>query len=155
WGLFSAQRPAVGPPKLSAQMNYLLIPMLFALNKKESAPRALQRLQYPEAGSVSATDFVQLISHPLDIDAFVAAAFGFKLLRELSYELAYQNLCRASTLLQAIEQRSLGAGTRQNIAELRVFAVSSAARAIDAARADANYSKTGILRLQDSAHPCS
>ncbi|HEX2011159.1 MAG TPA: hypothetical protein VJN44_09510, partial [Roseateles sp.] len=104
WGQLSVGTDGAAPA-LSAQMNYLLVPMQFAANQREEAPAALQRLRYPEQGTVAERDPVQLISRPLDLDAFVAAAYGFKLLRERQRGLAHSNLCRASALLTGMSQR--------------------------------------------------
>lgn len=155
WGKLDAEETGGDSSKLSAQMNYMLVPMRYAADLKEPAPAALQRLEYPEQGGKATGDFVQLLARPLDIDAFVASAFGFKLLREGDRELAHRNLCRASALLQKIENRPLAARTRQDMVALRTFVVQSAGRAIDEAIKDPGYSAQGILRLQDQKAPCA
>jgi hypothetical protein len=151
WGQLDATPAAGGPSRLWAQINYLLVPIQFASDLKETAPRALQRLEYldPQAG-----DFVQLIARPRDIDAFVAAALGFKLLRERQRELAHENLCRAGTLLTQMVRRNMGPGTLKDLNALHSFVLASAARAIKEAKADSAYSKTGVLRLQNEEQPC-
>lgn len=155
WGQLVIDRSGPGAPKLSAQMNYLLVPMRFAANQREAVPSGLQRLRYPEPGTASSPDFVDLVARPLDIDAFVAAAFGFKLLREHTYELAQSNLCRASALLQTIAQRPISPRTRDDVTALRTFVLTSAARAVKEALSDPKYPEKGVLRLQDPAHPCA
>jgi len=160
WGSLDAEPGAAAgaPPQLRAQMNYLLVPMQFAANLREADPAPLQRLRYPEAGAAHAAsvqDPVQLIARPLDIDAFVAAAFGYKLLRSRSYELAHANLCRADSLLEAIALRPLTGRSKTELATLRAFVLASAGRAVREALADAAYPKTGVLRLQAGVKPCA
>lgn len=152
WGLLDATQTAGAASQLSAQINYLLVPMQYAANRNEPAPRALQRLTY--AAKTPPGDFVQLIARPLDIDAFVAAALGFKLLREGQRELAHRNLCRANALLGQIVQRKLPPRTLQDLNALNGFVVKSAGRAVSEAKSDPAYSKTGLLRLQDPQQPC-
>lgn len=158
WGQLSIG-PETAAPALSAQMNYLLVPLQQAANNREEAPAALQRLRYPEQGTVAERDPVQLISRPLDLDAFVAAAYGFKLLRERQLGLAYSNLCRASALLGSMSQRpQLSARGRAALEELRDFSLQSAAQAVREQQAlprSAGEDKTlATLRLQLPASPC-
>lgn len=160
WGTLDTEPGAAAgaPPQLRAQMNYLLVPMQFAANLREADPAPLQRLRYPEAGAAhnaGAQDPVQLIARPLDIDAFVAAAFGYKLLRGRSYELAHANLCRADSLLEAIARRPLTGRSKTEMATLRAFVLASAGRAVREALADPSYPKTGVLRLQVGVKPCA
>lgn len=160
WGQLSLEAGAGGAaPGLSAQMNYLLVPMQFAANQREAAPAALQRLRYPEQGTVAERDPVQLISRPLDLDAFVAAAYGFKLLRERQLGLAHSNLCRAAALLAGMSERTQGARGRAGLEELRDFSLQSAAQAVRAVQAQprAPGEDKGLtaLRLQLAATPCS
>ncbi|CAN5237858.1 hypothetical protein BH11PSE10_BH11PSE10_01300 [soil metagenome] len=158
WGLFDSEPGVGGAPRLSAQMNYLLVPLQFAVNQREAAPTALQRLRYPEAGTAAQSpvqDPVQLISRPLDIDAFVATAFGYKLLRGRSYEPAHANLCRANSLLETMARRPLAGRSKTELAGLRAFVLESAGRAVREALADPGYSKSGVLRLQNPARPCA
>lgn len=161
WGTLDAEPGAAAgaPTQLRAQMNYLLVPMQFAANRREADTAPLQRLRYPESGSAhaaaAAQDPVQLIARPLDIDAFVAAAFGYKLLRGRSYELAHANLCRADSLLEAIALRPLTGRSKTELATLRGFVLASAGRAVGEALADPAYPKTGVLRLQAAAKPCA
>ena len=152
WGLLDAPRSAAGAQTLSARVNYLLVPMKFASNRNEAAPAALQRLVYPEMKAApTSSNFVQLIARPRDVDAFVAAAYGFKLKRELSNELAHLQLCRASALLGTIEKRQLTPRSRAEIAALRKFVVESARAAIEQGRA---ASESSGMWLQDPAKPC-
>ena len=160
WGTLDTEpgSSAGAPPQLRAQMNYLLVPMQFAANLREADPAPLQRLRYPETGAAAAAsvqDPVQLIARPLDIDAFVAAAFGYKLLRGRSYELAHANLCRADSLLEAIALRPLTGRSKTELATLRAFVLASAGRAVREALADPAYPKTGVLRLQAAVKPCA
>jgi hypothetical protein len=155
WGQLDATRDAGNPARLWAQINYLLVPIQFASNLNETAPRALQRLEYLDPQAPPPGDFVQLIARPLDIDAFVAAALGFKLLREKQRELAYSNLCRASSLLGQMTQRKMAPGTLKDLKALHAFVLACASRAAGEAQADAAYSKTGVLRLQDPKQPCA
>lgn len=150
WGRLDAERTSGRASNLSAQVNYLLVPMQYAVDLRETPPMALQRLEYP-----AAEDFVRLLSRSQDIDAFVAAAFGFKLLRERKYELAHRNLCRASALSRKIEQRQLGGRTKTDVGALRAFVLQSAQRAIDDAVKNPEYSLDGQLRLQDRQDPCA
>ncbi|WP_457393653.1 hypothetical protein [Roseateles sp. P5_E1] len=143
------------PPVLSAQINYLLVPLRFAADQRETVPTGLQRLRYPEVGAAPTQDAVQLISKPLDLDAFVASALGLKLLREHAYEPAYANLCRASSLLGAMLKRPLAGRSKTDLAALRDFVRGSASRVLHDALADAAYPKTGPLRLQQAAQPCA
>ncbi|KQV95552.1 hypothetical protein [Pelomonas sp. Root1237] len=143
------------PPVLSAQINYLLVPLRFAADQRETVPTGLQRLRYPEAGAAPTQDAVQLISKPLDLDAFIASALGLKLLRERAYEPAYANLCRASSLLGAMLKRPLTGRSKTDLAALRDFVRGSASRVLHDALADAAYPKTGPLRLQQAAQPCA
>jgi len=139
---------------LTAQMNYLLVPIRFAADQREAMPAPLQRLRYPEAGAAAVSDPVQLIARPLDIDAFVAAALGFKLLREKSLEPAHANLCRAHELLEAIARRPLTGRTKTDVAALDGFVLQSAGEAIRAAVTDPRYPAAGVLRLHDAVKPC-
>lgn len=143
------------PPVLSAQINYLLVPLRFAADRRETVPGALQRLRYPEAGAAPASDAVQLISRPLDLDAFIASALGLKLLRERAYEPAHANLCRASSLLGAMLKRPITGRSKTELAALHGFVQDSAARTLREALADAAYPRTGLLRLQNAAQPCA
>ena len=149
------------PPALSAQINYLLVPLRFAADQRETVqtlPNGLQRLRYPEAGAPPTQDAVQLVSRPLDLDAFVATALGLKLMRERAYEPAHANLCRASGLLGAMLKRpslnQAGRG-RADLGALRDFVGSSAGRVLHEALADPAYPRTGLLRLQQPAQPCA
>jgi hypothetical protein len=155
WGLLAVETTGGTQPRRSARMNYLLVPIRFAANQSEPAAPSLQRLPYPDQGA-AAEDFVQLIAQPRDIDAFVAAALGVKLVREKrEYETAYQNLCRASTLLNAITKRPLVGRTRDDLIALRAFVIESAGRAVTEGRAVPNYLRTGTLWLHDPKDPCA
>jgi hypothetical protein len=95
---------------------------------------------------------VQLIARPRDVGAFVAAARGFKLMREESYEAAHRQLCSASALLGVIASRNLTGRTRDEIAALRRFVLESAGRAVTKRRAAGSG---GALALQDDSQPCA
>ncbi len=159
WGLLSSGTGADGKPQPQAQMNYLLVPLQKEANEQAQSggagSAALQRLRYPEAGAAPAPDPVMLVARPGDIDAFVASAFGFKLLRERSYELAHRNLCRAAQLLAGIARRPLTGRSKSDLAALREQVDGAAGRAVVQALADASYPKTGQLRLHaPPARPC-
>ena len=158
WGNLSAKREGDGKDLLTAQINYLLVPMKFASDQHEEAPEALERLKYQTSaempGDSAPLDFVPLIARPLDVDTFVAAALGFKLLREGHLELGHRNLCRANALLTQMENRNIVPGTLRNLTALRAFVLRAASRAIEQAQTDPGYSRTGLLRLQDSKQPC-
>jgi len=143
------------PPALSAQINYLLVPLRAAADRREAVPAGLQRLRYPEAGAAPTQDAVALVSRPLDLDAFIASALGLKLLRERAWESAHANLCRASSLLGAMLKRPLAGRGKAELAALQGFVQDSAARTLREALADASYAKAGLLRLQDPAKPCA
>ncbi|MGQ3054531.1 MAG: hypothetical protein ACT6S0_22335 [Roseateles sp.] len=143
------------PPALSAQINYLLVPLRFAADQRETVPAGLQRLRYPEAGAAPTTDAVQLISRPLDLDAFIASALGLKLLRERAYEPAHANLCRAYSLLGAMLKRPIAGRSKTELTALHGFMQESAGRTLREAVADAAYPRTGLLRLQNAAQPCA
>jgi len=155
WGWLDAERQGGGKPRATAQMNYLLVPARYASDHQEAVVPSLQRLRYPEQGAPPTDDYVQLIGRPLDVDAFVAAAFGLKLLRDRQWEVAFGNLCRANTLLARIQRRDLKGEAKQQIAELREFMVASARQAISGAVADGKYPLGGSLRYQDPQHPCA
>lgn len=155
WGQLSSGPGADGRPQLQAQLNYLLVPLQQALNEQAgTGSAALQRLRYPEAGAVPTSDPVLLVARPADIDAFVASAFGMKLLRERSFELAHRNLCRAGQLLAAIARRPLVGRSKDDLARLREQVRAAAGQAVAQAKADANYPKLGLLRLREPAQPC-
>jgi hypothetical protein len=158
WGLLDARADAEGKRLPSAEVSFLLVPMKFAANRSETAPKPLQRLDYVAPAPVAAPDFVGLIAKPQDIDAFVAAALGFKLLRERRHELAHRNLCYAGTQLQKIEKRLPPGRERDDIAALQAFVLASAARAIEAVRepppAGASPGTPSLLALQDPKDPC-
>ncbi|QPF75183.1 hypothetical protein G8A07_21195 [Roseateles sp. DAIF2] len=158
WGLLSSGPGADGRPQPQAQMNFLLVPLQQAANEQGASAAAgasaLQRLRYPEAGAAPTSDPVLLIARPTDIDAFVASAFGLKLLRERSFELAHRNLCRAGHLLGAIARRPLAGRSRDDLARLREQVRAAAGQAVAQAKADANYPKLGLLRLREPAQPC-
>lgn len=143
------------PPVLSAQINYLLVPLRFAADQRETVPAGLQRLRYPEAGAAPTSDAVQLISRPLDLDAFIASALGLKLLRERAYEPAHANLCRATSLLAAMLKRPISGRSKTELTALHGFVQDSAARTLREALADTAYPKAGLLRLQNPAQPCA
>ena len=146
------------PPALTAQMNYLLVPLRFAADQRETVqglPNGLQRLRYPEAGAAPTQDAVQLISKPLDLDAFIASALGLKLLREHAYEPAHANLCRASSLLGAMLKRPITGRSKTDLTALHGFVQDSAARTLREALADPAYPKAGLLRLQSPTRPCA
>lgn len=142
------------PPVLSAQINYLLVPLRFAADQREVVPAGLQRLRYPEAGATPTQDAVQLVSRPLDLDAFVATALGLKLLRERAFDPAHANLCRAHGLLAAMLKRGLTGRAKTELAALHEHVNASAARVLREALADPAYPKAGLLRLQQPARPC-
>ncbi|MDC6168551.1 MULTISPECIES: hypothetical protein [unclassified Roseateles] len=154
WGQLSSEPGPGGTSQPSAQLSYLLVPLRQAANQNEAAAGALQRLSYPEPGAAPIRDPVQLVARSSDIDAFVASAFGFKLLRERSFDTAHRNLCRADVLLAALAKRPLEGRTKSELEGLRAFVLTSAGRAISEAKADAAYPKTGLLRLRASAKPC-
>ena len=143
------------PPALNAQINYLLVPLRFAADQRETVPAGLQRLRYPEAGAAPTQDAVQLVSRPLDLDAFIATSLGLKLLRERAYEPAHANLCRASSLLGAMLKRPITGRSKTELTALHGFVQDSAARTLREALADAAYPKAGLLRLQNAAQPCA
>lgn len=146
------------PPVLSAQINYLLVPLRFAADQRETVqglPNGLQRLRYPEAGAAPTQDAVQLVSRPLDLDAFIATALGLKLLRERAYEPAHANLCRAHSLLGAMLKRGLVGRSKTELTALREHVQASAARNLREALVDVSYPKAGVLRLQQPAQPCA
>lgn len=146
------------PPALSAQINYLLVPLRFAADQREGAPglpNGLQRLRYPEPGAAPTQDAVQLVARPQDLDAFIATSLGLKLLRERAYEPAHANLCRAQSLLDAMLKRAIAGRAKAELAALREHVRASAARTLRDALADAAYPKSGLLRLQQPAQPCA
>lgn len=143
------------PPALSAQINYLLVPLRFAADQRETVPAGLQRLRYPEAGAAPTQDAVQLVSRPLDLDAFVATSLGLKLLREHDYDHAHANLCRAHGLLGAMLKRPLAGRAKTELTALHDYVLASAARTLHEALADPAYPKAGLLRLQQPAQPCA
>lgn len=143
------------PPALSAQINYLLVPLRFAADQRETVPAGLQRLRYPEAGAAPTSDAVQLISKPLDLDAFIASALGLKLLRERAYEPAHANLCRATSLLGAMLKRPITGRSKADLTALHGFVQDSAGRTLREALGDAAYPRAGLLRLQNPAQPCA
>lgn len=144
------------PPALSAQMNYLLVPLRFAADQREAVPAAaLQRLSYPEAGAAPARDAVQLVARPQDLDAFIATSLGLKLLRERRFDPAHANLCRATRLLGAMLKRPLAGRAKTELAALHRFVQDGAAKALREALADPAYPKAGLLRLQNPAQPCA
>lgn len=143
------------PPALSAQINYLLVPLRFAADQREAVPAGLQRLRYPEPGAPPTQDAVQLVSRPLDLDAFIATSLGLKLLREHAYDPAHANLCRAHGLLGAMLKRPLAGRAKTELAALQDFVLASAGRALREALADPAYPKAGLLRLQQPAQPCA
>lgn len=146
------------PPALSAQINYLLVPLRFAADQREpgpALPSGLQRLRYPEPGAAPTQDAVQLVSRPLDLDAFIATALGLKLLREHAYEPAHANLCRAHGLLGAMLKRPLAGRLRTELTGLHDFVLASAGRTLREALADPTYARDGVLRLQQPARPCA
>jgi hypothetical protein len=144
WGRLDVEPGTGGSATRTAQMNYLLFPFKQAHNENEPAPEALQRLLYREEKGKSVGDFAKLID-PKDIDAFVAAALGFKLLREQTYDLAHLSLCRANALLKGIEKRQPGERTRRDVADLRSFVLKAAASA---------SSKSAVPGLQVKDQPC-
>jgi hypothetical protein len=153
WGQLEVEQAAGGHAVPTAQINYLLVPLRYAGNTDSPGTAGLQRLRYPDEGAPASGDFLQLIARPLDIDAFVAAALGVRLLRENSLGLAHRNLCRSNALLQQIEKRPLGRQQRKDLADLRAFVLKSASSAISRARGTPEGA--GALSLQDPASPCS
>lgn len=159
WGQLDAQDGAGGLRLPSAELRLLLVPMRYAANRNEATPSALQRLDYVAPAAVPKPDFVKLVARPQDIEAFVNAALGFKLLRERSHELAHRNLCFASARLQQLEQRQPPGRVREDIAALRAFLLASATKAVEAAQqappAATGPAVLGRLTLQDPKDPCA
>lgn len=157
WGLLDAQGGAGGLRRPSAEIRLLLVPMKYAANRNETAPTALQRLDYVATAAVEKPDFVSLVARAQDIEAFVNAALGFKLLRERSHELAHRNLCYASAQLQQLEKRQQPGRARDDIAALRGFVLASATKAVEAAQnaPAAGAAALGRLTLQDPKDPCA
>jgi hypothetical protein len=145
--------------QVSAQINYLLVPLRFAADQREEVqgalPPGLQRLRYPEAGAAPTADAVQLIARPQDLDAFIASALGLKLLRERAFEPAHANLCRAASLLGEMLKRPLAGRGKADLAALREHVLASAGRTLKDALADPAYPRAGLLRLQNPAQPCA
>jgi hypothetical protein len=150
WGRLGIE----GESKRTAQMNYLLVPIRFAADQHEGAPESLSRLSYSDEGTNGKADYVKLISNPIDIDAFVAAAYGFKLLREKNWEPAHLNLCRASALMQRVASRTITPRASEEVVALQRFMLASASNAILEARNDSAYSRSGVLMLHDLKRPC-
>jgi hypothetical protein len=159
WGLLDMQASGGAAPRPAAEIRFLLVPMKFAADRNEPASPPLQRLDYVAPAGGPAPDFVSLIAKPQDIDAFVAAALGFKLLRERSHDLAHRNLCFASAQLQRLEKRLPAGRERDGITGLQGFVLASARRAIEGARlpppAGAAGGRPSLLALQDTKDPCS
>jgi hypothetical protein len=159
WGQLDAQDGTAGLRVPSAELRVLLVPMKYAANRSETTPETLQRLDYVASTAVPKPDFVKLVARPQDIDAFVNAALGFKLLRERSHELAHRNLCFASAQLQQLEARQPPGRAREDIAALRGFLLASAAKAVEAvqnaAPPAAGPAVLSRLTLQDPKDPCA
>ncbi|MBA4177062.1 MAG: hypothetical protein C0505_10960 [Leptothrix sp. (in: Bacteria)] len=160
WGQLDAPDGGGGLRMPSAEMRVLLVPMKYAANRNETVPvAAMQRLDYAAPAPVPRPDFVNLLARPRDIEAFVNAALGFKLLRERSHELAHRNLCYASAQLQQLEKRQPAGRVRDDIAALRGFVLASAAKAVVAVQKTpppaGGPPVLSRLTLQDPADPCA
>jgi hypothetical protein len=152
WGALDVEKRGGERSSAIAQIDYLLVPMRYAANQHEPVPSGLLRITYPESGAPATDDFVELLARPHDIDAFVAAALGYKALREHKFELAHGSLCQASLLLSKLEHRVMSSLQKQQVAELRAFALSSAGSAVERAVADHAY--RGSLRLLGAQSIC-
>ena len=153
WGSVDAEVAGGVRSRASAQINFLLVPVRFAANQRETALGGLLRLTYPEAGAPPTGDFVELLARPQDLDGFVAAALGYKALREGSFDLALGNLCRSAGLIARVEARLTGGRAKVEAAALRQFVVEAAGRALAAAKGDHRF-QHGPLMLLDAADPC-
>ena len=153
WGQLEMDPQEGGPAQPAAQINYLLVPLRYDGTSEDTNALGLQRLRYPDQGEKASADFVQLIARPLDIDAFVSAALGVRLLREKSWDLAHRNLCRSNVLLQQMEKRPLGKHQKKAIADLRTYVLKSASAVI--AQAKAPPQGSAALQLQDPKNPCA
>lgn len=152
WGSLDAERHGGTRANASAQMNYLLVPLRYAGDQGEAALPGLLRLAYPEAGAKATADFVELLVRGSDIDALVAAALGYKALRERSYDLAHDNLCRSGVLLERVVERASSARQKADAQGLRAFVLDAAAHAVRGAKAGRFV---GSVTLYDAAAPCA
>jgi len=156
WGMLDARRVNNQRTNLSAQMNYLLVPVKFrALEDSKDLP-GIHRFNYPDT-EIVATDFIDLISNS-DLHAFVAAAIGVMAFEDEEYQTAHEMLCKANPQLGHIQERLSAEPTTQaqseKIERLRGFLLNLAGEAIVKAR-----NKPGTIpifaKLQDEKNPCS
>jgi len=155
WGMLDARRVNNQRTNLSAQMNYLLVPVKFrALEDSKDIP-GIHRFNYPDT-EIVATDFIDLISNS-DLHAFVAAAIGVMAFEDEEYQTAHEMLCKANPQLGHIEERLAAEPTThaqsEKIKKLRGFLLNLAGEAIVKAR-----NKPGTIpifaKLQDEKNPC-
>jgi hypothetical protein len=159
WGSLDARTAADGTRLPSADMRFLLVPVRFAADRNETAAPPLPRLDYVAAAFSAAPDFAALITAQREVDAFVATALGFKLLRERRYELAHRNLCLAGALLKKIEKRLPPGRDRDVVVSLQSFAQAAATSAIQGVVAQPPAgappgTRSSLLTLQNPKEPC-
>lgn len=153
WGSVDAEVAGGVRAKASAQINFLLVPVRFAADRREVALSGLLRLTYPVPGAAPTADFVELLTRPQDLDGFIAAALGYKALREGAFDLALGNLCQAAGLIARVEARLAGGRAKAEAHALQQFVVEAAGRALSAAKTDPRFASSPLM-LQDAADPC-
>jgi len=156
WGMLDAKRVNSQRTNLSAQMNYLLVPVkLRALEDSKDLP-GIHRFNYPDT-EIVATDFIDLISNS-DLHTFVAAAIGVMAFKDEAYQTAHEMLCKAYPQLGHIQERLAAKpptkAQSKEIKKLRDFLLNLAGEAIVKAR---NLPGTIPIfaKLQDEKNPCS
>ena len=154
WGSVDAERTVGVRANATAQMNYLLVPLRYAADQREATLSGILRLTYPKPGTPPTGDFLELLARPQDLDALIAAALGYKALRERRFDVAQTNLCQAASLIASLEERLTGSRPKADAAALRQFVIESAGRAVAEGKKAGTF-KGSTLMLHDIASPCA
>jgi hypothetical protein len=132
WGT-TAQVEAEGEKYHEAAIGYVVVPIRFHEFASAEPPGAFV---VPRRVKSLATldDLVRLVDQAGALSAYAAVGAGTRLLRSLEYDKARAQLCKAQTLLEALD-----AGPGAPNASLLGYVRRLASDTVAAARADANY----------------
>jgi hypothetical protein len=132
WGT-TARVEAEGEQYHEAAIGYVVVPVRFHEFASGDPPGAF--LLPRRAKSLDTIDdLVRLVDQAGALSAYAAVGAGTRLMRGLEYDKARAQLCKAQTLLEALDT---GSGTPN--ASLLGYVKRLAAATVDAARNDANY----------------
>jgi len=156
WGMLDAEQVNGQRTNLSAQMNYLLVPIKQGAVEGSKNIPGMHRFNYPDT-EIIATDYVNLISNT-DLYAFVAFAIGVMAFDDEDYTTAHEMLCKANPRMNSIQKRLAATpatyAQSEKIHKLRAFLLELAGNAISEARNKPEAIPV-FAQLQDATNPCS